>query len=95
MVTHINFKIMKNLNNRTTGLISKRLENKKLAMAKKPLDVSNVKYKKTLSEINKLGGVEYSIFDGMMWKLFYVQFTHKGRVYESVKKLPIYQINSL
>ena len=95
MVTHINFKIMKNLNNRTTGLISKRLENKKMAMAKKPLDVSNVKYKKTLSEINKLGGVEYSIFDGMMWKLFYVQFTHKGRVYESVKKLPIYQINSL
>ena len=86
---------MKDLNNRTTGLISKRLENKTMAMAKKTLDVSNVKYKKTLSEINKLGGVEYSIFDGMMWKLFYVQFTHKGRVYESVKKLPIYQINSL
>ena len=48
---------MKNLNNRTTGLISKRLENKKMAMAKKPLDVSNVKYKKTLSEINKLGRI--------------------------------------
>ena len=86
---------MKNLNNRSTGLITKRLENKKMAIAKKPLDVSNVKYKKTLKELSKLGSVEFTIFDGMMWKLFYVQFTHKGRIYESVKKLPIYEINSL